>query len=206
MAKRNTKQLIIERALTLFSVDGYDGVSVRQIAAAVGIKESSLYKHYKNKQDIFDSIIKEMKVRYIKAEELFQMPVGETKEVAQAYFTISQGELLSISTKLFMFFLQDEFASQFRRLLVIEQYKNKTAADTLKEFYLKAPLEFQSTLFDLLMKKGGFHKADPETVALHFYGPIYLLLNQYDNCPEKIEEALGKLEKHVIQFTKLYAI
>ena len=46
-------------ALNLFSVKGYDPVSVRDIAYAVGIKESSLYNHFKNKQDIFDSILRE---------------------------------------------------------------------------------------------------------------------------------------------------
>ena len=55
----NTKERIITEALNLFSINGYDSVSVRDIAKAVGIKESSLYNHFKNKQDIFDTIISE---------------------------------------------------------------------------------------------------------------------------------------------------
>ena len=42
MEKRDTRQKILEAALGLFSVHGYDGVSVRDIAGAVGIKDSSL--------------------------------------------------------------------------------------------------------------------------------------------------------------------
>lgn len=38
-----TKEKIVETALDLFSQRGYDGVSVRDIARAVGIRESSLY-------------------------------------------------------------------------------------------------------------------------------------------------------------------
>ena len=52
-----TKEKILKEALFLFSDRGFHAVSVRDIAKAVGIKESSLYNHFKNKQDIFDSIV-----------------------------------------------------------------------------------------------------------------------------------------------------
>ena len=49
MAKRNTKELILLEALKLFADKGYEGVSVRDIAAEVGIRQSSLYKHFDRK-------------------------------------------------------------------------------------------------------------------------------------------------------------
>ncbi|MEG1104740.1 MAG: TetR/AcrR family transcriptional regulator, partial [Oscillospiraceae bacterium] len=45
-----TKQRILDYSLQLFSCDGFSGVSMRNIAAAVGVKESSLYKHFQSKQ------------------------------------------------------------------------------------------------------------------------------------------------------------
>ena len=45
MAQENTKQRILMEALKLFSKEGYEAVSVEQIANAVGIKAPSLYKH-----------------------------------------------------------------------------------------------------------------------------------------------------------------
>ncbi|MCI5623431.1 TetR/AcrR family transcriptional regulator, partial [Anaerostipes sp.] len=60
----NTKQKILLESLRLFSQRGYDAVSVEQIAAAVGIKAPSLYKHYKSKQEIFDAIFEETARRY----------------------------------------------------------------------------------------------------------------------------------------------
>ena len=65
MTRRNTKETILYEALKLFSDKGYDGVSVRDIAGQVGIKQSSLYKHYTNKQDIFDSLVKTMQTRFM---------------------------------------------------------------------------------------------------------------------------------------------
>ena len=52
-----TKERILKESLTLFSEKGYSDVSVGEIARAVGIKAPSLYKHYKNKQEIFDSCV-----------------------------------------------------------------------------------------------------------------------------------------------------
>ena len=46
----STKERIVEEALTLFSSRGYQGTSVKNIADAVGIKDSSLYKHFKAKR------------------------------------------------------------------------------------------------------------------------------------------------------------
>ena len=52
-----TKERITEEALTLFSENGYQGTSVKSIADAVGIRDASLYKHFKSKQEIFSSIV-----------------------------------------------------------------------------------------------------------------------------------------------------
>ena len=59
----STKEKILEAALSLFAENGYDGTSVEQIANIVGIKAPSLYKHFKGKEDILNSLI-------LKAEEL----------------------------------------------------------------------------------------------------------------------------------------
>ena len=55
-----TKDKILRKALHLFSRDGYEAVTVEKIAMAVGIKAPSLYKHYKGKRDIFDTIVAHM--------------------------------------------------------------------------------------------------------------------------------------------------
>ena len=56
-AKGNTKQEILEAALELFSVQGYEATSISQLAEAVGIRKASLYSHFENKQAILDALI-----------------------------------------------------------------------------------------------------------------------------------------------------
>ena len=52
-----TRERILDAALDLFSVHGYDGASIRQIARAVGLRESSLYNHFAGKEAILHALI-----------------------------------------------------------------------------------------------------------------------------------------------------
>ena len=57
MKDMSTKERILYAALYLFSEKGYDGVGVDLIAENAGIKGPSLYRHYKGKEDILNSLI-----------------------------------------------------------------------------------------------------------------------------------------------------
>lgn len=64
MKPEDTKATILEKALELFSENGYDAVSVDQIAKAVGIKAPSLYNHFPGKRAIFDAIVEKTARQY----------------------------------------------------------------------------------------------------------------------------------------------
>jgi AcrR family transcriptional regulator len=57
MELTGTKEKIFDAAIDLFSEHGYNGVSIRSIAASVGIKESFIYVHFINKEDILNHIL-----------------------------------------------------------------------------------------------------------------------------------------------------
>ncbi|MEV6281908.1 helix-turn-helix domain-containing protein [Kribbella sp. NPDC051770] len=54
---RDTKGEIHRAALELFSGQGYEKTSLREIAEQVGITKASLYYHYSSKQDLLKAII-----------------------------------------------------------------------------------------------------------------------------------------------------
>jgi AcrR family transcriptional regulator len=54
---RDTKAEIHRAALELFSGQGYEKTSLREIAERVGITKASLYYHYSSKQDLLKAII-----------------------------------------------------------------------------------------------------------------------------------------------------
>ena len=64
MEKGKTRQEILNTALELFSVQGYEATSVSQIADAVGIRKASLYSHFTSKQEILDALIQATMAQY----------------------------------------------------------------------------------------------------------------------------------------------
>ena len=69
-----TKEKILTAALALFAANGYEAVSVSMIADALGITKGALYKHYSNKRDIFDSILRRMEENDRSGAERFSLP------------------------------------------------------------------------------------------------------------------------------------
>ena len=199
-----TKEKITEEALTLFARKGYKGTSVKNIADAVGIKAPSLYKHYKNKQAIFDAILAEMQKRYSEEAGMLNMNGKDADMDAQKFMDISENKLVETGTKLFTYFLHDAYAGKFRKMLTIEQFHDKELAALYDKQYIDGPLEYQGMMFTMLAAQGVLKADDTNIMALHFYSPIYLLLTVCDRDPEKETEALKALEKHIKQFNRLY--
>ena len=56
MTIQSTKEKIMDIAIVMFSDRGYDSVSMRDIAAGVGIRASSIYYHFSSKLDILKSM------------------------------------------------------------------------------------------------------------------------------------------------------
>ena len=200
----NTKKRIIEEALVLFSERGYSDVYVSDIAKAVGIKAPSLYKHFKNKQEIFDAILEELKSSY--AEQALSIGIDGNNVSADAdiYTEISEEKLIEIGKNLFLYFLHDNHMGLFRKLLTLEQNHNSELADLYSRQYFDDPMTYQGELFKLLIATGKFKNVDPQVLALQFYAPIYTLLTVCDREPEREQEALKLLESHIRQFNINY--
>lgn len=204
MERRNTKQVILLVALDLFSERGFDGTSIRDIARAVGIRESALYKHYASKQAIFDALFEGMKQRYEEATDHFHLPKGEFREVALQYGEQGVEIVKHMGKSMFLFLLQDDYASKFRRMLTIEQFKNTQAGDVYHSFFIDNVLTFETGLFGEMMRQGFFRQADPYLTALEFYAPFFLLLTRYDRQPDREQEALSLLERHLEHFSEVH--
>ena len=200
----NTKKRILDEALTLFSENGYGNVYVAQIAEAVGIKAPSLYKHYKSKQDIFNAILDEMKKSYDKQASMLNISGEDAVSDAEVYSDIGEDELVRMATGLFLYFLHDDYAQKFRKMLTIEQFRDSELARLLTKEYADDPLSYQSAMFSMLCEKGVLRKYDPDVMALHFYAPIYFLLTVCDREPQRETESTELLKRHIRQFSRVY--
>ena len=83
--EKNTKDKILEEALKLFAQSGYMGTSMNDIASKLGVTKAALYKHYKSKQEILDSIIDKMNELDMERVKRYEMPEGDLEKVTAEY-------------------------------------------------------------------------------------------------------------------------
>lgn len=201
-----TKELILQQSLILFAQKGYDGVSVREIAAAVGVRASALYKHFANKEAIFQKVIEESLHRIHEAYEENQVPeTVHSEDIAGGYRALSDEAVCEITWNLFKLYTKDEMVSNFRKLVMREQYTHPYIAKAYNDVFLQGALEFQSKTFLALIMGDMFINVDPKVIALEFYGPIFLLFQIYDLDPTKEESIREMIYGHVKTFGARFA-
>ena len=199
-----TKEKIIYESLKLFSSKGYKGVSMREIAAAVGIKGASIYNHFSGKEEIFKAIFREMKKKYDELAKMTNIPTKLDENMVNYYKNSDENQLLYLTEVLLKFYCKDEFVSMFRKILTCEQHRSTLAGEMLKQYYFEAPVLFQAKIFEGLQKTGQLKSIDANIMALHFYSPIYYVMCEYD-LGYPYETCLEKLKKHVHVFCEIYA-
>ena len=57
---QETKELILNTAIELFSKSGFDGLRVDDLASSAGVNKATIYYHFKDKSFIFDQILIDM--------------------------------------------------------------------------------------------------------------------------------------------------
>ena len=150
---RDTKERIQSEALRLFAENGYHAVTVEQIAAAVGIKAPSLYKHYSGKRAIFDGIVHQMEARDLQQARRYQMPEENGTAENPAGETATMERVCAFSRAQFRDWTEDEFLSRFRRMLTLEQYRDPEMARLYGQYLSAGPVALSDGYFPA---SGGF--------------------------------------------------
>lgn len=197
-----TKQKILKEALTLFAEKGYGAIYVGDIAKAVGIKAPSLYKHYRSKQDIFDSCVEVFSERMEQARNELRLP--DTPRAEVSYQTVTTEKLTDFATALFLFYLKDEVAAKFRKMLMIERYHNPELNRLFEELFINGAIDHEEKIFSDLIDAQIIKEEDPHILALRFYSPIFYLLQKYDMRPDEEENAKQELASMVQEFCRTY--
>ena len=200
----NTKEKILDEALTLFSEKGYANVFVGDIADRVGIKAPSLYKHYKNKKAIFDAIIDEMNRRFEEQAKAMQINGSDAAADAGIYKTLPEDQLLKLGREFFLYYLHDDYNRKFRKMLTLEQFHDTDLAKVYSKLYVDDPLSYQGMLFGFMVMAGVLQTDNVQVMTLHFYSPIYFMLTICDREPDRETEMLKLLDEHIRQFDRLY--
>lgn len=194
--RTDNKQKIFDISIDLFSRFGYNGVSIRQIASKVGIKESSIYNHYNSKEEIMDSILN----YYIERMLAQGIPLDD----ASANLDVGFDHFYQMGLNAFAMQLKDEKMSKITRIILIESYHNERINDFLKKSILEDAIKGWIALFELMKSKKLIREdADSLQLAESFYKyGLFLLYEHYIiNYPEDdeifVERLCEKSKNHI---------
>ena len=192
----DTKEKIMMTALRLFAKDGYEAVSVSRIAGELGMTKSELYKHYKNKRDIFDSILNHVCRLDMERSKKTGMPEDDFDKMPQPFRNTTVESVMAYMKAQFSYWTEDETACNFRRMLTLEQYRNPEMANLYQKVLASGPVNYIEDLFREMMLSGTWLEGSPRQMAVEFFAPFYLLLSMSDAASGKEEK-----EKVAVLFT-----
>ena len=204
MKLEDTKATILEKALELFSENGYDAVSVDQIAKAVGIKAPSLYNHFPGKRAIFDAIVEKTARQYEDYTDEINIHVQALSQDLGLFSKISEEHLAEKMRQIFDFSLHNRAIRQFRRMMTIEQFRSPELSALYSERYVDCMIAYHAGIFRYLAQNGELCAEDPEQLALMYVSPVLTLLGICDREPQREEECVARLEKHVRLFYRTF--
>lgn len=197
----DTKEKILMTALRLFARYGYEATSVSVIADALSITKGALYRHYQGKREIFDAIVKRMVEQDTGSARQNEVPEATFDESPAAYRGVTMKQIKNFTLDQFRFWTEDEFGSNFRKMVVLEQYKDPEIADWHQKIFTGGPVGYVADLFREMMAQGILHPGDPRLLALDYFAPFYLLLSMAD-APADGEKAIDLLTMHIDNFIK----
>lgn len=202
--EQGTKDKIVDAALDLFCVNGYTTVSIRDIGRVVGIKESSIYYHFKNKEDILQTILH-------LAEQGMQLRKDRFNHVLAAVAEITCDSFAKAGLAYLEGYLLEERIYKLIRMLTIEKQRNEEAAAIYHKLLFAAPLEHHSKVFSFMMERGYIGRDQPEELAAEYQSIILFVFHKYFSgadgvLPEARVEAAGELAVLLRRFFDHYIL
>ena len=194
----STRDKIMDVALHMFSERGYEAVSIRDICGEVGIKESTLYYHFKNKKDILDSLVAKFKAHIdsllVHVDEITAQP---QKKKNKKYDDIGAQMMDSYMMDSYLF---DPFCNLMLRLMMIEQFHNEEIRALYEKTLFTDPYEIQLEVFNRLATEGTIPAEDVEWIVRETNAYMTMLTYKYLLNGDLTEERKAAYHKEVFEF------
>lgn len=193
--ENTTKTKILDEALVSFANNGYKGTNLRDLAAALGLTKSALYRHYDSKEAIWGALLDRM-------ERYYSEHFGSPERIPPV--PESWPEFLDMLREKLSFTMHDPQVILVRRLLMTEQYRDDRARHFATLHFLTGTKEIYTKIFAQMMERGLLKRGDPSLLAFAFTSPITSLVHLRDREPEREEEIMGEIDSFVRHFIKTY--
>ncbi len=204
MEKSNTRKEILEAALDYFSVNGYEATSISQLADAVGIRKASLYSHFTNKQEILDTVV-ETTLKGYAEHSIFANANWDDPDFTRDKVGMTAEDVVNHIQGQIRYILHDSHIYKGRKMLMIEQFRNEELADLQTKQNYTDVLHYFEGMMKFLIHEGTLKDKDPVIMAAQFSSPITVWINLCDREPEREEEVMVLVRKHIVQFFEIYS-
>lgn len=149
---------ILRGALEIFLRQGYEGTSMDRVAAAAGVSKITIYKHFQDKEGLFNALIEQVTTR--RFDQVFGA-LSLEEEPEQVLRHIAE-KLLQIIA------IDDEYVA-FLRLIIGESGR----FPSLAQLFVKAlPQKVWHVLSEYFKAHPELHFPDPEAAARIFMGSL----------------------------------
>ena len=203
MVRGNTKQEILDAALELFSLQGFEATSISQIAEAVGIRKASLYSHFESKQAILDALVKDVLDQY-EEHSIFARANWDKFADTEDKQVLTLDAAAQMILGQIRYILHDPHISKARKMLAMEQFRNPDLATLQTKQNYSDVLQYFTGMVKYLIRQGVLREDDSEIMAAQLCLPISAWINLCDREPDRESEVMELVDKHIRQFFRIY--
>lgn len=188
---QRTRQAILDAALDLFADKGFFGTSLRDVARAVGVRESALYNYFTGKDALFDALLDAHQT--IKSERLTVF--------AEGAITDGRALLEQLAISMLASFVEPREQKLFRILLSDGVRLARLGRFNLYERLTSGRVGVTAILARLT-REGWLRKADPNLLGVAFMSPLvtWRQLHAIDADLPMIKNPRRYARQHVEQF------
>ena len=184
--KRNTREEILDVALSLFSTKGYDATSLSDISAMLGVSKAALFKHFDSKEEILFSVMKMMDEEDRNRARDMNVPEDKKSESEEDYRDINKNDFISYALSQFEYWTENKRASEYRKFLSLERLRREELRVKWEENFVSGPLSYTKDVMEALGIDGY------EKKAMRLWSLMFLSYFLFDSGEDK-----GKLKTNL---------
>ena len=177
--KRNTREEILDVALSLFSTKGYDATSLSDISAMLGVSKAALFKHFDSKEEILFSVMKMMDEEDRNRARDMNVPEDKKSESEEDYRYINKNDFISYALSQFEYWTENKRASEYRKFLSLERLRREELRVKWEENFVSGPLSYTKDVMEALGIDGY------EKKAMRLWSLMFLSYFLFDSGEDK---------------------
>jgi TetR/AcrR family transcriptional regulator len=161
LSSDDRRRQLLSHAIALFSRHGFSGTRTKDIAAACGVSEAILYRHFATKEDLYHAILDTHEAAAGQDEWLAEM-----QEIAER-----RDDLEFVRCMLAQMLKSFREDTAFHRLMLYAGLEGHTLRGMFYERLGSSTIEFLRNYVVLRQREGAFRKGDPDTLVMLLVSP-----------------------------------